>query len=109
MIIIYRRVAIKRRGGGALAQRVGCLERRHVHQNAVGSISGQGAYGRQSVDVSLSHQCFSLSLPLSLKSINISLGEDFLKEGEVTTNWAYLIGRVERSFAKSQPELMLNL
>lgn len=31
----------------------------------------QGTYGRQQMDVSLSHQCFSLSLllPLSLKSI----------------------------------------
>ena len=31
------------------------------------------------MDVSLSHQCFSLSLFLSLKAMNISLGEDFKK------------------------------
>ena len=40
--------------------------------------SGQREYGRQLTDVSLSHGCFflSLSVPLSLKSINISPSED---------------------------------
>ena len=36
-----------------------------MHQNIGGSISGQDMYGRQLIDVSL-----------SLKSINISSGED---------------------------------
>ena len=54
-----------------------------MHQKAMGSIYGQGTclgyrfdpqsgmYRRELIDVSL-----SLSLPLSLKSINMSLGED---------------------------------
>ena len=46
----------------------------------VGSVLGQVAYKRQTVDVSLSHQCFSPclspSLPLSLKSTSMSWGED---------------------------------
>ena len=58
----------------------------------VGSVSSQGTYGRQTIDVSLSHQCFSLSLTLSLslslspptlpflKSISMSLSEDYKKE-----------------------------
>ena len=43
---------------------------------AVGLIPYQGVYGRQSINVSLSHQClsFSLSPPLSLKSIKHILG-----------------------------------
>ena len=43
-----------------------------AHAWVVGSVPGQGVYGRQPVNVSLSHQCFSHSLnpslPLSLKS-----------------------------------------
>ena len=35
--------------------------------NVVGLIPGQGKYRRQLTNVSLSHWCFSLSLPLSLK------------------------------------------
>ena len=49
----------------------------------MGSILGQGANGRQPIDVSLSYRCISLSLSfpssLSLKSIKIFLGEDFKK------------------------------
>ena len=61
-----------------------------VHQNIVGlmpsqgthlglgSIPTQGACGEQLITVSLSHRCFSrsLPLPLSLKSIHVSSGED---------------------------------
>ena len=36
----------------------------------------QGVYKKQPIDVSLLHGCFSPSLPLSLKSISISSGED---------------------------------
>ena len=42
---------------------------------ALGSIPGQGAYRKQMIDVSLSSLSLS-PLPLSLKLINISLGED---------------------------------
>ena len=41
---------------------LGCRFDSHVH-----TISSLGAYGRQPMDASLSHQCFSASLPLSLK------------------------------------------
>ena len=41
----------------------------------VGSVPGQGTYERHLIDASLSHRCFSPSLPLSLKSIRMSLGE----------------------------------
>ena len=47
-----------------------------VHEKGEGLIPGQGEYGRQLISVSLSHPCFSLSFPLSLKSINIFLGGD---------------------------------
>ena len=50
-----------------------------VHQKVTGSIPGQGMFGRQPMDASLSQKCFSLSLPLpsSLSKINenMSLGE----------------------------------
>ena len=42
-------------------------------------VPGWGAYERQQIDVSLLHQYFSslsLSLPLSLKSVSMFLGED---------------------------------
>ena len=42
-----------------------------VHQKVGGSIPSHKAYGRQPIDISLSHKCFSLFLPLSLKSITI--------------------------------------
>ena len=35
------------------------------------------------IGVSLPHPCFSLSLPLPLKSTNISSGEDLKKEGGI--------------------------
>ena len=57
-----------------------------TYLGCVGSSPSWGAYGRTPTDVSLCHQCFSLSLflslslspplPLSLKAINISSGED---------------------------------
>ena len=47
----------------------------------MGSIPDWGAYGRQTIDVSLSHPCFSLPLSVSLKSISISLGEGREREG----------------------------
>ena len=54
-----------------------CLECCPVHQKVTSSIPGQGTYGRQLIDVSVLHCCWSLlSLPLSLKSTNISLNED---------------------------------
>ena len=73
----------------ALARWLGWLEHRPAHQKVVCWIPGQGTHlgcgfdpwsgacGRQWADV-LSHRCFSLSLslPLSLKSVNISSGED---------------------------------
>ena len=54
--------------------RVAWLEGRLIHQKVAGSIPSGGACRRQPTDVSLSHQYFSLFF--SLKSINISLGED---------------------------------
>ena len=56
----------------ALAGWLSWLERHPIHQKVAGSISGLGTYQKQGTDV-------SLSLPLSLKSINICSGEDFLK------------------------------
>ena len=47
-----------------------------VHQEVADLIPGQGARGKQPINVSLSHQCFSLSLSLSLKSINKFLSEN---------------------------------
>lgn len=57
----------------ALARRLRGLERKPVHQRAAGSIPGQGAYGRQPLDVSFSLSFFShlLPSPLSVKPINI--------------------------------------
>ena len=69
------------------------LEHRPTPQKVVGLIPSQGTYlgcglspwlgvyGRQPTDVSLSRQSFSarphpLHLPLSLKSVNISSGEE---------------------------------
>ena len=45
---------------------------------AAGSVPGWGMHGRQLINVSLSHQCFSLflSLPLFLKSVSMSSDED---------------------------------
>ena len=45
------------------------LECGPLQQKVAGLIPGQGAYGRQLIDV-------SLHVSLSLKSINISLGKD---------------------------------
>ena len=42
------------------------LEHRPVHRKVEGSIPRWGAYRKQSIHVSLSHQCCSLSLSLSL-------------------------------------------
>ena len=51
-----------------------------AHTQAVGLIPSWGVYSRQQINVCLSHRCFSLSpaasLPLSLKSVNISSGVD---------------------------------
>ena len=81
-------------GPGQVAQLVGAWSRTYTrsfwvqssvraHALVVGSIPSRGMYRRQLINVSLSHQCFSLPLPLSLKTINVSLGEDFFKKG----NW----------------------
>ena len=43
----------------------------------VGSISSRGMCRKQWIDVCLSHCCFSFSPFFSLKSINVSSGEDF--------------------------------
>ena len=40
-----------------------------VHQEVAGLIPGQGAHGKQPINVSLSHQCFSLSLSQINKQI----------------------------------------
>ena len=48
------------------------VEHHPIHQKVVGLIPGQEAYGRQPIDISLSHRYISLSLKL----INISSGED---------------------------------
>ena len=34
-------------------------------------IAGPGVYGRQPIDATLSHKCFSISFPLSLKAMKI--------------------------------------
>ena len=58
------------------------LEHHPLHQNVVGSIPGQGTHLGFQFDPLLgrireaTNQCFSLSLLLSLKSINISSDED---------------------------------
>ena len=54
------------------------IERSHirlvarVHAWVAGSVPGQGACGRQLIDVTLSHQCFSPSLSPSL-SLSLEL------------------------------------
>ena len=78
-----------------MAQLVGALS---LNQKVAGSIPSQGTclgaglipslgtYGRQPIDVCLSHQCFSLSLPLFLEAMKkMSSGEDILKNCEKTT------------------------
>ena len=54
------------------------VERHPGHQKVTGLTPGRGVYGRQPVDVSLSHLCFSLPPSSSLSEINdkISSGED---------------------------------
>ena len=47
-----------------------------MHQKVAGSIPGRGAYGRQPIDVSQIDVLFPSPF-LSLKSINIQLGEAF--------------------------------
>ena len=49
----------------ALARWLSWLEYHPIHQKVAGSIPGSGMYGRQPVNVSLSHWCFSSSLSLS--------------------------------------------
>ena len=62
----------------ALAGWLGWLEHRPTHQKVTGSISGQGTYLGCGFDPWLGHiqkgtnRCLFLSLPPSLKSINIS-------------------------------------
>ena len=60
-------------GPGSVLSR---LEHCPIYQKVEGSILGQGTYRKQSIF--LSHIMF-LSFSLSLKSINISSGEDFFK------------------------------
>ena len=57
----------------SLAQLVGALSR--ALKVVAGSIPGPGTYGRQPINVSLSHRCFFLSRI----NKNISLGKDFKK------------------------------
>ena len=61
----------------ALAGWLSWLEHRAVHQKVVVLIPGWGDYGRQLIDVSVSHRCFSP--PSSLKSMAICSGEDLKK------------------------------
>lgn len=55
------------------------MEHHPIHEKVAGLIPSWSADWRWSIDVTLSHQWFSLSVylsfPLSLKSMNISLGE----------------------------------
>ena len=82
----------------------GWLEHHPIHQNVGGSIPSWAVYRRQATNRCFSHiSVFSFSLPLSLKSINISLGEDFFKKekhvwdcmsmlpprGRKLNNWAF--------------------
>ena len=57
---------------GQVTRLVGALS---MYQKVVDSISRQGAHGKQLIDISLLHGCFSPSFSpfLSLKPINISL------------------------------------
>ena len=56
----------------ALAAWLNEWECRPTHRKVAGSIPSWGTYGRQPIDVSLSHPCFSRSK----KSIKLSLGKD---------------------------------
>ena len=59
-----------------------------MHQKIVDLIPGPGTCARQPTDVSLSH--LPPPLPLSLKSINLSWGEDYERErfqGEALSVW----------------------
>ena len=59
-----------------VAQSVGCSP---IHQKVPGSIPGQGTYlgcGFHPGGSAYNRQLIDVSLSLSLKSINISLGED---------------------------------
>ena len=60
------------------AELLGRLECPPVQQKAVVLTPSRGAYERQPIEVSLSRQCFSLSLLLSKINKHI-LGEDFFK------------------------------
>ena len=70
-LLIYIRISDLLMLNDNIKSRVQFLVRAHTW---VGSITGWGTYGRQPINVSLSHKCFSLSL--SLSSISISLGEE---------------------------------
>ena len=69
-----------------------------AHTSVAGLIPSRGTYGKQSIDVSLSHQCFSLSLFLFLKPINVFSGEDWKKRDKPNLIWG---------FASSVPSLKI--
>ena len=59
-----------------------------AHAHVAGSIPGWGAYRRQSIDISLSFQCFCLSLKLiSISSVRIKIKQepDLFKEPNLQT------------------------
>ena len=85
---------------GQVAQLVGALSHTpkwcgfnpwsgHTHMLCVGLIPGRCVYKRKPINVSFSHQCFSLFLSLSssLSKVNknISLGKDFFKKARRIT------------------------
>ena len=62
------------------------LERHPIHQNVVSLIPSQGAYGRQVIDVSLTHRCFSLSSSLLLAH-SLSLPSSHSKINKHILGW----------------------
>ena len=92
----------------SVAQLVGLSSLKRVqfsvkaHAWGAGSVPSSGSYKRQPIHVSLSHQCFSLSLspslPLSLKLISMSSDEDFKKVLVVALSRGY-----NHSFLHSLP------
>ena len=96
------------------------LEHHPVHQNVVGSfpvrahtqfvgsIPSQGTYGRQPIDVSPSHQCFSLSPPTPPLSLKINKHFFFKKKySDLATTYTYqvlTVGQPQSAFLNFPPQ-----